>query len=129
MKSVKSVQENIAAVEGFNVRFLASDGADTGKRRVIDYPYINAVNRHWTVARWKRTTFAPAYPELDVEVLDWNGNALHGKTLLSTVRATYYEDEASDAAEVPSSIERAPGPSQPVVHTEPTRHLSGLSHF
>src|SRR5207244_4195210 len=45
--------------------------------------------QNWTVAGWRDTRFATTFADFDVEVLDASGVPVHGKTLLSTVRATY----------------------------------------
>ena len=104
MPSIRQVEETIGTVEGFEVRFLASDGSDPARRRVDDYPYVNAANRTWTVAKWRRARFTPTYEQFDVEVLDGEGGPVHGKTLLTNLRASYFEaqEEDSDEHESPS---------------------------
>jgi type I restriction enzyme M protein len=87
-KSVQTVSTQIQAVEGFNVEFLARDG-NYARQRVGDYPYVNAPNRSWTVAKWRSQRFIPHYWDYGVEVLDGNGEPVHGRTLLERVRASY----------------------------------------
>jgi hypothetical protein len=91
MKLAKTVAEQIFEIEGFEVRFVSRDGSDITQRRVDDYRYERAARHNWTVARWRDNRFTPNYPDFDVEVLAGDGRVVHGKTLLSTVRATYTE--------------------------------------
>jgi type I restriction enzyme M protein len=93
MPSVRQVEKRIEEVEGFQVRFLSPDGTDPSRRRVDDYRYVNAANKALTVAKWRKSRFTRSYDDFGVEVLDGDGNPVHGKTLLSTVRDTYYEAE------------------------------------
>jgi hypothetical protein len=44
---------------------------------------------------------APNYPDFDTEVLDAHGQAVHGRTLLSTVRATYGQGEPTSGPDMP----------------------------
>ncbi len=81
MRSVSTVAAQIGEIEGFDVRFLDGDG-DASRRRVDDYPFERAARGGWTVARWRDTRFASAYPDFDVEVLKPDGSVAHGKTLL-----------------------------------------------
>jgi type I restriction enzyme M protein len=91
VRSIKNLGLTISEVEGFHVRFIGD--ADVERKRVGEYPYVNAANKGWTVARWRATRFEPNYPEYRVEVLDGDGQPVHGKTLLSTVRESYWDDE------------------------------------
>jgi len=91
MKSTKTVAEQIFEIEGFAVRFISLDGSDPSLRRVEDYEFQRAARRTWTVASWRDNRFATLYPDFDVEVLDGEGRVVHGKTLVSTVRASYQE--------------------------------------
>jgi type I restriction enzyme M protein len=93
MPSVRQVEKRIEEVEGLQVRFLSPDGTDPSRRRVDDYRYVNAANKALTVAKWRKSRFTRSYEDFGVEVLDGDGNPVHGKTLLSTVRDTYYEAE------------------------------------
>lgn len=127
MKSTKTVSETISDIEGFDVRFSANgaDETDVARRRVDEYPFRNAANRSWTVAKWRHKRFEPYYPEFEVQVRDGNGSSVHGKTLLSTVRASYYgQDTEPILSELPEPAEspRA-GPARPRSsskrHTDP----------
>ena len=98
-QSVKTVSEKISQVEGFDVRIVAvgDDVGDVGRRRrVEDYPFVNAANGSWTVAQWRAKRFEPNYPDFNVEVLDGDGSSVHGKTLLSTVRNSYSQEDAGE---------------------------------
>jgi type I restriction enzyme M protein len=100
MKSPNTVSDQIWAVEGLNVLFIAKDGTEIAHRRVDDYPYQRAANSSWTVARWRDQRFSPNYPDFDVEVLDVSGEVVHGKTHLSTVRDSYYVEEDQESADI-----------------------------
>ena len=88
MPSVRQVEKRIEEVEGFRVRFLSPEGTDPARRRIDDYSYARAANKAWTVAKWRKSRFTPSYTAFGVEVLDGDGNPVHGKTLLSTMRDT-----------------------------------------
>ena len=81
MPSVRQVEKRIEEVEGFQ-------GTDPARRRIDDYSYARAANKAWTVAKWRKSRFTLSYEDFGVEVLDGDGNPVHGKTLLSTVRDT-----------------------------------------
>jgi type I restriction enzyme M protein len=89
VKSTRSVAADIRELEGFDVRFLSRDGTDAARRRVDDYPFLRAARATWTVARWREHRFSSTYPDFEVQVLNDSGETVHGKTYLSTVRATY----------------------------------------
>ena len=101
MQSTESVSEAIRELEGFDVRFVATgvDDRDLGRGRVEAYPFINAANRTWTVARWRAKRFDRMYPDFKVEVLDGDGSPVHGKTLLATVRNSYLQEDAGTTEE------------------------------
>jgi len=101
-KSVRTISTQIHAVEGFDVDFLALDG-DGARQRVDDYPYVNAANRSWTVARWRQQRFMPHYRDYGVEVLDGDGAPVHGRTLLEKVRASYSDAPPARRSPPPSS--------------------------
>ncbi len=88
MPSVRQVEKRIEEVEGFRVRFLSPEGTDPARRRIDDYSYARAANKAWTVAKWRKSRFTQSYTAFGVEVLDGDGNPVHGKTLLSTMRDT-----------------------------------------
>jgi hypothetical protein len=117
MKLAKTVAEQIFEIEGFEVRFVSRDGSDITQRRVDDYRYERAARHNWTVARWRDNRFTPNYPDFDVEVLAGDGRVVHGKTLLSTVRATYTEQ---------TGVPR--GPQGPVPPGRPARMAASTSH-
>ncbi len=98
MRSTNSVADQIFNIEGFRIRFVGRDGVDPVSRRVSDYEYERAARNNWTVARWRETRFTPTFADFDVKVLDGTGKAVHGKTLLSTVRASYNEIPDEPAA-------------------------------
>ncbi len=100
MRSANSISDDIYNVEGFPVIFLDADGADASSKRVVDYPYQRAARGTWSVTQWKQDRFAAAYPEFNVEVIDPDGNVVHGRTLLDNIRqrfidAAWEEEEGS----------------------------------
>jgi type I restriction enzyme M protein len=106
MRSPQSVSNEILEVEGFEVAFVSQDGTDVAQRRVSEYPYQRAARSSWTVARWREQRFSPNYPDFDVEVLDASDEVVHGKTLLSTVRASYDDEDDEELTD----IEAQPAP-------------------
>ena len=96
MKSTKTVAEQIASIEGFEIEFRSVDGSDVSSRRVEDYPYQRAARGEWSVSRWKQDRFAATYPDFAVAVLGPDGEEVHGKTLLSTLRARFQEEDAQE---------------------------------
>lgn len=121
-KSTKTVTNQILEIEGFDVRFIRRDGTDAGALRVDDYDYERAARHSWTVARWRETRFTPTYWDFDVEVLDASGTPVHGKTLLSTVRATYQEvveKPRRGQAAVAERLSAGPPPTAPTERNAP----------
>jgi type I restriction enzyme M protein len=103
-KSIRTISKQIQAVEGFDVDFRSFDG-NGARQRVDDYPYVNAANRSWTVAKWRDQRFWPCYWDYDVHVLDATGSPVHGRTQLDTVRASY--------GDAPFPVRRSPPPRSP----------------
>src|ERR1019366_5727098 len=95
-RSTTTVAEEIFAVEEFQVRFIPVD-AEPGSY-VDPYEYERAAASGWTVKKWRETRWTPNYPDYAVEVLNPDGNPVHGKTLLSTLRESYMlaDAESSD---------------------------------
>jgi hypothetical protein len=96
MPTVSFTERKIAAIEGFAVRLrFAGPGRTKGRdvrgdrTDVPSYPYRRAASDSITVAAWIQTRFEPTFPGYSVDVLDGTEQAVSGRTLLSTVRATY----------------------------------------
>jgi hypothetical protein len=96
MATVEFTERRIKELEGFTVRFHYQGPARTkgrdvrGDRRDVPaYRYVARAKDTMTVAEWKEIRFAKEYPGFDVEVYDADDRSVHGRTLLSTVRATY----------------------------------------
>jgi len=96
MPTVEHVEDRIAKIEGFRVRFVRP--ADSSRRKDVrgdkrDMPqydeYVNAAADKWTVATWIAKRFKPSYPGYDVEVLDASDHPVPGNTRLATVRDSY----------------------------------------
>jgi hypothetical protein len=88
MIRIDTLERRIRQLEGFSVRVLWPDGTDVRSDYVgaKSYRCIRAARDNWTVARWVRERFNRLNPQFDVEVLDSNGNPVHGRTSLRTVR-------------------------------------------
>lgn len=98
MPKLEFTEKKISVIEGFVVRFLhAAPGKAKGrdvrsdKTNLPSYSYRRKAAGTQTVAAWIETRFSKNYPGYEVEVLDGNGKKVHGKTLLSTVRDTYFK--------------------------------------
>lgn len=89
--TLRNLERRIAKVEGFEVALRYPAGRDIrgDKRGLPPYPYSSAAPARFTVAHWCSTRFHRAYPGYAVDVLGADGRPVHGRTLLSTVRATY----------------------------------------
>ena len=74
---------------------MDSDSRDvrSDKSSVKQYSYKRALKHSKSVKAWRDSHFTRTYPGFTVEVLDASGNVAHGRTLLSTVRDSYLEDE------------------------------------
>ena len=92
MIRVDTLERRIRQLEGLNVRVLWPDGTDVRSDYVgaKSYRFIRAARDGWTVARWIRERFKHSNPQFDVEVIVGNGNPVHGRTSLRTVRNWYH---------------------------------------
>jgi type I restriction enzyme M protein len=97
MTTVKALVDQIWEIEGVWVIVTDEDGASANRRKVTDYPYERAAKETWTVKQWLEKRFYANWPDLVAEVRDPDDNKVHGKTLLSTVRA--FEWQETDEAE------------------------------
>ena len=96
MPTVAFTESKIAAIEGFAVRLrFAGPGRTKGRdvrsdrTDVPTYAYRRAASSSITVAAWIQTRSEPTFPGYAVDVLDGRERVVSGRTLLSTVRATY----------------------------------------
>ena len=111
MKSTKTVADQIWNIEGFVIDFRSHDGDDVSSRRVEDYPYQRAARGEWSVSRWKQDRFSANYPDFNVAVFGPDGEEVHGKTLLSTLRARFEEHESEEWAEEGPADDEEKSPS------------------
>ena len=90
MATVGSVERQIRRTEGFpvTIRHLGRNVRDD-RTGMPGYPFKRAAPDRENVATWKRTRFQPRYPGFEVDVLHRDGGAVHGATLLATVRSEY----------------------------------------
>ena len=91
MTSLAALAEQIFQVEGFRVSLSSPNSEGHRPARLDAYPYERAARHNWSVSRWRGQRFEGSYTDLVVQVLDGDGRAVHGRTMLSTVRATYDE--------------------------------------
>lgn len=94
--TIKSIESRIRKVEGFAVRIRytgpgPAKGRDvrSDRRNVPGYPYQRARSDDASVHDWVRSRFRRHYSGYDVDILDGDGHPVHGRTKLSTVRATH----------------------------------------
>lgn len=94
MAKIKSVERQMAQVEGFEVSILHPDGRDVRSDRtgMPGYTFRNGAKNDFTVAQWKEQRFFPLYPGFDVTVWCADGSAAVGQTKLGTVRDSYLEE-------------------------------------
>jgi len=92
MPTVKIVENKIWSIERFRVSILHPDGRNVRS----DYDglpnynsYERALSGEMTVADWKEGRFKKAYPGFEVEVLNGQGEPVHGATKLANVRDSY----------------------------------------
>lgn len=87
MPTIKTVEQKIYAIEGFEIHFMRdgnnvrSDLAD-----IPQYDYQRKANDDMTVTEWKTVRFKQSYPGFDAKVCDKSGQAVHGATKLETIR-------------------------------------------
>lgn len=92
MSKVKNIEKRIWDREGFDVKII-KDGKDvrSDKTGLHQWPGKRQSKNGMTVGGFKEK-FSEIYPGYDIEVLDSDGNPVHGATHLGTVRDTYIED-------------------------------------
>jgi hypothetical protein len=89
--TVAAVERQIARVEGFRVAIHHLDGRDVrgDRTNMPTYPFRRALADTANVKAWREGRFRLRYPGFEVNVLGRDGRAVHGATLLATVRAEY----------------------------------------
>ena len=89
MPKVKNVEKKIWDVEGFDV-VIRKDGKDVhgNKMGLPQWRGENRTKETSTVKDFEKK-FQQQYPGYEVDVLDGDGQAVHGNTLLKNVRDTY----------------------------------------
>ena len=85
---LENLSRQVFTVEGFRVRLTVRSG-NTLTSSMASYDYNKCARSTWSVSDWKQKRLSGRYSALCVEVLDATGIAVHGRTLLSTVRKTY----------------------------------------
>ena len=93
MPSVKTIERQIGNLEEFDVTIRHPDGRDArGDRKGLPgYAYERRAKDGMTISDWKQRRFSQYYSGWEVDVLDADGEAVAGNTILGTVRASYEE--------------------------------------
>jgi hypothetical protein len=60
--------------------------------KVKDYSQKNAAQANWRITQFLEKRITPLLKGQEVTVLQGNGEEPHGRTLLSSIRATYHRD-------------------------------------
>lgn len=86
---VKKIADKVRAVEGFDIEILDEDiqrPFRSDKRLDFSYDYKRAASAKMTVSQWSKQRM----PEgVDVTVFNGEGEPVHGRTTLNSVRRTY----------------------------------------
>ena len=95
MPKVMNVEKKIRDVEEFDVIMRDGNGKDLrgDKKNLPQYSYFNRLKGEKTVSQWINSRFNKIYPGLKVSVLDGDGCEVPGQTKLSTLRASYVEED------------------------------------
>ena len=89
MKSVGTIISEVKKLEGFDVHLICDELQKpfrSNKRLDFDFNYKRAASNKMTVSCWSRQRMPE---DVEVVVLDADGNPMHGRTTLNTVRQTY----------------------------------------
>jgi len=88
-KKVSAIMEQVRNVEGFNIKILDGDIQKpycSNKKVDFSYDYKRAASATMTVSQWSRQRMPD---EVGVEVFNAEGEVVHGRTQLNTVRQSY----------------------------------------
>jgi hypothetical protein len=86
--TVGDVTRRVQTVEGFDVSLRkGGNKVRCDKWLDVDYDYKRAASNKMTVSQWKRNRLC--LEDVEVEVLDNNGEPVHGRKTLRTVRDGY----------------------------------------
>ena len=87
---VENLEMRICDIEGFDVRILENGIDKRGDSlEARSYTFSRASQDNRTVSQWIEERFKKSNPHFDVEVLDGNGNPVHGRMTLGNVRYSY----------------------------------------
>ncbi|HMJ76132.1 MAG TPA: hypothetical protein VK507_09170 [Iamia sp.] len=96
MATISYVEGQIKRLEGFAVRIrFAGPGGAKGrdvrgdKAQIAGYPYRRKRPDEHSVADWVSGRFRTTYPGFQVDVLDTDGNTVHGRKKLGNLRSEY----------------------------------------
>lgn len=84
----RDLESQILKVERLNVRIVTGSGRQVRSdcAGFVDYPFQRAANGTLTVSGWKNSRFFPNYEAYDIQILDEDGNVVHGRTVLANIR-------------------------------------------
>ena len=82
--TVLEFEQRVLDLEEIVIRVRAS-----GKEEVDDYVYQRQAADSIRVSTWLHTRILPSIRNFDVSIVDGNLHEPHGRTLLSTLRASY----------------------------------------
>ncbi len=76
------IKSQIENVERFDVQIIGGGHRDA-------YPYQNAADSLWTLARWKEDRFKANYPDWNINVFKGDGVVAAPNATLQAIRDTY----------------------------------------
>ena len=88
MANVKQIKNRVKKIEGFDVLLLNENRRSFRSDKILDfnYNYKKAASSATTARQWINRRI-PNW--VDAAILDGDGNVVHGKTHLGTVRRSY----------------------------------------
>jgi len=92
MATVATIEEQIKAVEHFDVHFIHTDSKRRLHARTKDlpeYPFTTQAPYNMSANRWCRVRFNPIYPGYTARILTGNGSPVRGPERLYAVRNSY----------------------------------------
>ena len=96
MPSIKALEEQIFAKEGFRVRFTP---IDPKLRSVPAYEFAYMGSNKWKLSDWKRERLAPYFASFrGVEVLRGDGTLVKSDMRLGNLRDSYFEAHHGEVA-------------------------------
>lgn len=82
--TVQEFEDKVWQQDQVRVVVRASSGQE-----VSEYEYTNAAQANWSVTKFLQQRIQPHIGDLEVIVLEGDGEEPHGRTLLSSIRNSY----------------------------------------